>query len=102
MKTIIEMAQDAGWKDLRDYDTEMHNDIFMGNTDSLKRFAELAADAEAKRIHDEGMVTVGHMREKISAAVLEEREACAQLAAKKLWAGEIIAKYIRARSDDAP
>ena len=34
---------------------------------SLERFATLVADAEAKRIHDEGMVTVGHMREKIEA-----------------------------------
>lgn len=40
----------------------------------LERFAALVADAEAKRIHDEGMVTVGHMREQIAA----EREACAR------------------------
>jgi hypothetical protein len=42
---------------------------------SLERFATLVADAEAKRMHDEGMVTVGHMRERIAA----EREACAVL-----------------------
>ena len=41
MKTIIEMAREAGWKDLRDYDSEMHEDIFMGRVDSLKAFAEL-------------------------------------------------------------
>ena len=46
MKTVIEMAREAGWKDLRDYDSEMHNDIFMGNTDSLKAFAELVRTDE--------------------------------------------------------
>ncbi len=35
----------------------------------------MSFDAEAKRIHNEGMVTVGHMREQIAA----EREACANL-----------------------
>jgi hypothetical protein len=43
---------------------------------SLERFATLVADAEAKRMHDEGMVTVGHMRGKIEA----ERERCAKVA----------------------
>jgi len=33
----------------------------------LERFAALFADAEAKRMHDEGMVTVGHMRQQIAA-----------------------------------
>ena len=41
MKTIIEMAREAGWKDLRDYDSEMHDDFFMGNIDSLKALVEL-------------------------------------------------------------
>ena len=41
MKTVIEMAREAGWKDLRDYDSEMHDDIFMGKIDSLKAFAAL-------------------------------------------------------------
>jgi hypothetical protein len=35
------MAREAGWKDLRDYDSEMRNDFFMGNTDSLKAFEAL-------------------------------------------------------------
>ena len=42
MKTVIEMAREAGWKDLRDYDSEMRHDFFMGNTDSLERLVELA------------------------------------------------------------
>jgi hypothetical protein len=43
-------------------------------------FAALVSDAEAKRIHDEGMVTVGHMREQIAAelqAFNKERQQCA-------------------------
>ena len=47
----------------------------LGFTTQQHYFAALVADAEAKRIHDEGMVTVGHMREQIAA----EREACAKL-----------------------
>jgi hypothetical protein len=35
------MAREAGWKDLRDYDSEMRHDFFMGNTDSLKAFEAL-------------------------------------------------------------
>jgi hypothetical protein len=42
MKTVIEMAREAGWKDLRDYDSEMRHDFFMCNTDSLERLVELA------------------------------------------------------------
>ena len=41
MKTTLEMAREAGWKDLRDYDSEMHDDIFMGKIDSLKALAAL-------------------------------------------------------------
>ncbi len=68
----------------------------------IERLVKIAGDAEAKRMHDEGMVTVGHMREQIAAAreaateeanrrtnaswtlmcekmVAAEREACAQV-----------------------
>jgi tetraacyldisaccharide-1-P 4'-kinase len=48
----------------------------VAHLDQLKRFAALVADAEAKRIYNEGMVTVGHMRKQIAA----EREACAVIA----------------------
>lgn len=44
-----------------------------------EHIAAIAAEAESKRIHDEGMVTVGHMRERIAA----EREACAKLLEEK-------------------
>jgi hypothetical protein len=67
----------------------------------LERFAALVADAEAKRMHDEGMVTVGHMRQQIAA----EREACAALIeSRNTGANELMdavrdmeAKAIRAR-----
>ncbi len=66
----------------------------------VERFAKLIADAEAKRMFEEGMVTVGHMRQQIAA----EREACARIAEE--WQGptkdrEIhIAQAIRARGQE--
>jgi hypothetical protein len=51
----------------------------LGFTTQQHYFAALVADAEAKRIHNEGMVTVGHMREQIAA----EREACAEICESK-------------------
>ena len=47
---IIRMAREAGWKDLRDYDLEMHNDFFMGSTNSLVAFAALVAGHERERL----------------------------------------------------
>jgi hypothetical protein len=69
---IIRMAREAGG-----YLAELPNgDAWLFDEEKqLVRFAALVADAEAKRIHDEGMVTVGHMRDQIAA----EREACAKL-----------------------
>jgi len=72
---IIKLAREAGWKDLREFDYEMQNDIFMGKTQDLERFAALVAAASAA----------------------SEREECAKLAEQKLWAGGIVAKAIRAR-----
>jgi hypothetical protein len=43
---IIRMAREAGWKDLREFDSEMRDDIFMGKTQDLERFAALVAAAE--------------------------------------------------------
>lgn len=43
---IIRMAREAGWKDLREFDSEMHDDIFMGNIKSLERFAALVAERQ--------------------------------------------------------
>jgi hypothetical protein len=56
---IIRMAREAGWHD------ELLSVSF--TTPLLERFAALVADAEAKRMHAEGMVTVGHMRQQIAA-----------------------------------
>ena len=41
MRDTIDMAREAGWKDLRAYDSAMRHDFFMGNTDSLKAFEAL-------------------------------------------------------------
>jgi tetraacyldisaccharide-1-P 4'-kinase len=65
---IIRMTREAGFNHPR---LETETDYYQ-----LERFATLVADAEAKRIYNEGMVTVGHMREQIAA----EREACAVIA----------------------
>jgi hypothetical protein len=61
---IIRMAKEAGFTD---GELAWHDHM-------LERFAALVSDAEAKRMHDEGMVTVGHMREKIEKAIAAERE----------------------------
>ena len=84
---IIRMAREAGFA----------VGLGSGVLHKLQAFAALVADAEAKRIHDDGMVTVGHMREQIAA----EREACAQVCeelAETEWAdNERCAAAIRAR-----
>lgn len=69
---IIRMAREAGFHSHHNPDLY---DCMVASDKSIERFATLVADAEAKRIYDEGMVTVGHMRE----AVLAEREACAKV-----------------------
>ena len=43
---LIRMAREAGWKDLREFDSEMHDDIFMGKTADLEHFAAIVAAAE--------------------------------------------------------
>ena len=40
------MAREAGWKDLRDFDSEMRDDIFMGRTVDLQAFAKLVREEE--------------------------------------------------------
>jgi hypothetical protein len=57
---IIEMARQAGWKDLRDFDLEMNEEIFMGRSADLEAFAKLVA--------------------------AKEREACAEIAEKQRYA----------------
>ena len=67
-----------------------------------ERFAAFVADAEAKRMHDEGMVTVGYMREQIAAErelIAQSMDKQADLAADEIdrqWAQEMAAA-IRAR-----
>jgi len=92
---IIRMAREAGF--LIDGVQEF---VFARSsfhfTDELTAFAALVADAEAKRIHDDGMVTVGHMREQIAA----EREACAKVCEDDFGNGALnLAAAIRARGE---
>jgi hypothetical protein len=93
---IIALAETCGLPEFENDESQAEN---------ILCFAALVADAEAKRIHDEGMVTVGHMREQI----LAEREACAKLCEEEIcdccWdddaqaAAEHLAAVIRARSE---
>ncbi len=90
INNIIAMAHEAQFEGFGNGD-------WVCTTEEIERFAALVEDAQAKRMHDEGFVTVGHMRKKIAA----EREACARIAEE--WQGptkdrEIhIAQAIRAR-----
>lgn len=59
---IIGMAQEAGLHLATDV-----NWMPIIGLEYAEKFATLIADAEARRIHDEGMVTIGHMREQIEA-----------------------------------
>ena len=43
---IIRIAREAGWKDLRNYDSEMLEFLVMGSFKDLERFAQLVASAE--------------------------------------------------------
>jgi hypothetical protein len=43
---IIEMAREAGWKDLRDFDLEMNEEIFMGRSADLVALVKLATAKE--------------------------------------------------------
>jgi hypothetical protein len=58
---IIKMAREAGIKDA--FLAKPHPGVMT----QLERFAALVEDAQAKRMHAQGMVTVGHMREHIAA-----------------------------------
>ncbi len=56
---IIRMAREA--------DIDWHKHWNDDESNRLEVFAALVEDAQAKRMHEEGMVTVGHMREQIAA-----------------------------------
>ena len=89
MDKTIDMAREAGWKDLRDYDSEMRHDFFMGNTDSLKAFEALVrADQDEKYkwdIHSCGPTCKRYACVAMREAVEAEREACAKLCYELPW-----------------
>ena len=49
---ITRMAREAGWTDLREFDSEMSEDFFVGRTQDLERFAALVAVAERAACSD--------------------------------------------------
>jgi hypothetical protein len=106
---IIRMAREAGWEDLRESDSEMHEDFFMGKTQDLERFAALVAAAERNKVASWMMAqgyatghgdTVEDLLKEVEWQVREsEREACAKLCEDKktLLAWPTYAAAIRAR-----
>jgi uncharacterized protein YoaH (UPF0181 family) len=58
---IIAMAREAGI--LPDEDGSHY---WILHESELQCFANIVEDAQARRMHDEGMVTVGHMRQQIA------------------------------------
>jgi hypothetical protein len=80
--------------DLALAEAEQENRLLRARNERLEREILAAADAEAARIYAEGMVTVGHMRQKIAA----EREACAKVCDDMvLYTGYDCAAAIRTR-----
>jgi hypothetical protein len=69
--------------DLALAEAEQENRLLRARNERLEREILAAADAEAARIYAEGMVTVGHMRQKIAA----EREACAKVCESRITPG---------------
>jgi hypothetical protein len=83
--------------DLALAEAEQENRLLRARNERLEREILAAADAEAARIYAEGMVTVGHMRQKIAA----EREACAKICDDMvLYTGYDCAAAIRARGQE--
>ncbi len=66
-ENIIRMAREAQF-------TRLEN-AWVCTTEEVEHLVTLVEDAQAKRLHDEGFVTVGHMRKQIAT----EREACAKV-----------------------
>jgi hypothetical protein len=100
---IIEMAREAGWKDLRDFDLEMNEEIFMGRSADLEAFAKLVAAKAFQSGYEKGVAAFNE-------AVLIEREACALICERiyKRMCPEaqenevgIEAEIIRARGEQA-
>jgi hypothetical protein len=74
---IFKLAKDAGLFTHKEVQPE------------IEAFAKLVSDAEAKRMQDEGMVTIGHMREQVAKKRERVIAAATKLAESK--ANELIA-----------
>lgn len=46
---VIRMAIEAGWKDLRNFDSEMHEFLVLGSFKNLEHFANLVEQATATK-----------------------------------------------------
>ena len=52
MRDTIDMAREAGWKDLRNYDSQMQHDFFMGSIDTLIALVDLVRADERGVVED--------------------------------------------------
>jgi hypothetical protein len=86
MKTVIEMAREAGAIRIHERPKEF---AIVGN-EAIERFAELVRADEQKKWQDQTAV-------EIHEAILDEREACAKEA--ESWDCHLAAAEIRARSN---
>jgi hypothetical protein len=115
LSKTVQLAREAGWKDLRDYDSEMRDDFFMGNIDSLKAFEALVRADEREIVMNEPLTKANWQRfedeiraderdraMRENAYVQAEREACAKVCdAWQEWGadGALLAKAIRNRGN---
>jgi len=70
---VLRMALEAGWTDLREFDSEMSEDFFVGRTQDLERFAKLVYE---KAWADTALAATHTVTD---AAITKEREACAKV-----------------------
>lgn len=67
---IIKWAREAGFMFCEESYKHQRNCLFYGGyavDEQLERFTAFVEDAQARRMHEEGMVTVGHMRQQVAA-----------------------------------
>lgn len=50
MTDVTRLLKQAGWADLREHDSEMKEEIFMGRANDLKTLVDLAKAEERERI----------------------------------------------------
>jgi hypothetical protein len=89
---ILSMARKAGFT--RHHNPDLY-DCMVASGKATERFAALVEEAATEAANARANTSWTLMCEKMVAA---ENEACAKLAETRIWAGELVAAAIRARS----